>query len=402
MNYLGQNGNYDLMKKLNLEKVLRTILLHHPISRAKISTSIGLNKVTVSSCVDYFLEKGIIYEIGTSGTSRGRPPTLIDIDGDAGIIVGIDTDIYFCRFLITDLSGKMLEHFTIPLTEIKPEAFLEIITETIFDLKQKYKHKKLGIVGLGLALAGHYNYQNGIMEFVANLQSWNGFPLRSEMDKLELGVPFFIETIANAGAIGEIHLGKSNFSENLVYINGFWGLGVGVCSNGKIFSGYSGFAGRLGHSTIHMNGRKCSCGNKGCWEAYASFRALYSQLYPNKAITMDSINDIFTRLKENDPEIMSAVHELANYFALGLVNVINAYNPNTICLGGYLTVLGSSFIRNVQDELQQMLPQHFLRNLKIYYSDLGELGVAYGAVSMVRDNFAGTFINSSADMKPTP
>lgn len=393
MDYIDQNGNYDLMKRLNIQKVLKTILLNNPTSRAKIASLIGLNKVTVSSCVDYLLDKGIIYEIGTTETSRGRPPTLIDIDGGAGIIIGIETDIYFCRIIVTDLSGKMMDNFTISITDMKPTDFLEIIATTIKDSQHKYKQRKLGIVGIGLALSGHYNYQDGIIEFVANLQNWNGFPLRSEMDKLQLGIPYYIETVANAGAMGEIHFGKSNFSENLVYISGFWGLGVGVCSNGKIFPGYSGFAGRLGHSTIHMNGRKCSCGNKGCWEAYASFKALYQQLYPEKSITIDSINDIFTRLKDNDPEIMSAVYELAHYFALGVVNVVNAYNPNAICLGGYLTVLGPSFINIVSNELNQMLPKHFLRNLKIYYSELGELAVTYGAVSMVRDNFTEIFIN---------
>lgn len=395
MTYTGLNGNFDLMKKLNMEKVLRTIMAHRPISRAKISTISGLNKVTVSSCVDFFIDKGIIYELGTTGASRGRPPTLIDLNGDNGIIVGLDVDIYSCRMLVSDLSGKKLEHCTIPLSSKEPELFVRLIADIVSELRGKYDSHPLGIIGFGLALPGHYNYQTGYIEFVANLKAWNGFPIKNEIERLKLNVPFFIETISNAGALGEIQYGKSDPSAHLVYINGFWGLGVGVFSGGDLLTGHTGFAGRLGHSTIHMNGKKCTCGNRGCWEAYASVRALYEQLYPNRPISINSIDEIITGINNNNPAVLSAIHELGYYMAIGLVNVVNAYNPNEICIGGYLGQLGMNLIGRIKNELDEMLPPHFTRNLKVYCSELGELAVAYGCISMVMNNLPHIFMQEA-------
>lgn len=391
MSYLGLSGNSDLMKRLNLEKVMRTILLHRPISRAQIASLTGLNKVTVSNCVEYFLEQRIICELGTTGTSRGRPPTLIDINGQSGVMLGLDVDIYMVRMLVTDLAGKKLESRTLPLHGKEPELFLETVKETVRSVRARYGHFPLSIVGMGLALPGHYNYQSGFIEFVANLKTWNGFPIREELEKLHLGFPIYIDTIANAGAMGEIHFGKSGVAQTLVYLNGFWGLGVGIYSNGKIFSGHNGFAGRLGHSTIHMNGKKCTCGNRGCWEAYASVRALYEQLYPDKHITVDSFEEVISRLQKHDPEVVSAIHELTRYLALGLVNVINAYNPSEICIGGYLGLLDPHMGERIKRMLEESLPMHFLRGLTINISELGELAVAYGAISMVRENISSLF-----------
>ncbi|WP_407272985.1 ROK family protein [Radiobacillus sp. PE A8.2] len=368
------------------------IIINQPISRAKIASLSGINKVTVSNCIDYFLEKGIIHEIGTSGVSRGRPAKLLSIKGDAGVIIGLDTDIYLCRVLVTDLSGKNLEQRTLPLNHNKPETFLSFIENTVKQLKIKYSHYQLGVVGFGIALPGHYNILTGEIEYVGNFKYWDGYPIKAEIDKLNLDIPFFIDTIANAGARGEIHFGQSNVSKDLVFISSFWGLGVGVYTKGSIFSGNSGFAGRLGHSTIHINGRKCVCGNNGCWETYASTKALYEQLYPNQPNSREIIQAMINNLDHNDPKMTQALHELSYYLVMGLVNIVNAYNPNEICIGGYLGLLLTNMRSTIKSNLYERIPQHFSRDLEVYCSSLGEFGASYGAVSIVKDHLSDIFI----------
>lgn len=231
------------------------------------------------------------------------------------------------------------------------------------------------------------------MDYSANLQEWIDFPLLSELTKQIPDIPIYINPAPYAGALGEVHFGRSKSVDHLVYVTSSWGLSVGVYNNGELFTGTTGTAGRLGHSTIHMNGKKCSCGSRGCWEMYASIKALYDLL--ESTPQQLSFTEIVDSLHAGDSKVTSAVHELGHYQGIGLANVINAYNPRVICIGGLLALLGPKLINSIWNTLNEMIPERFLRNVEIYCSDLGELGVAHGGVSMVIGQLSNTIIHYS-------
>ncbi|MVQ35131.1 ROK family protein [Paenibacillus sp. MAH-34] len=376
-----------------MEHAISTILKYRPLSRAKIASLTGLNKMTVSSCVDLFVQKGFVVELGTTGTSRGRPPTLVDLNEKAGICVGIDVEINQFTVLVTDLLGKKLDSMMIPLQSKDPFFFVEAISDILKQLATDHSHRQLGIVGVGIVIPGYYNIRTDVVDYSANLQEWNDFPLRSELAKRVPGLTIHVNPASYAGAMGEVHFGGARTADHLVYVTSSWGLSVGVYSKGELFTGTTGTAGRLGHSTIHMNGKKCTCGSRGCWEMYASIKALYELLETTPQEM--SISDIVEGIERGDSRITSAVHELGHYQGIGLANVINAYNPRVICLGGLLALLGPTLINSIWNTLREMIPERFLLNLEIYCSDLGELGVAHGGVSMVLRQLSTTIIESS-------
>ncbi|MFD0678579.1 MULTISPECIES: ROK family protein [unclassified Paenibacillus] len=391
----GLIGNHDLVKKINMEHIINTILQYRPVSRAKIAALIGLNKMTVSSCIDLFLQKGIVVELGTTGTSRGRPPTLVDINELAGICVGIDIEVNQFTLLITDLLGKKLESMVFPMKSKDPMYFVDSVSSILADLKKTHSHRQLGVVGVGLVIQGYYNISTDVVDYSANLQEWNDFPLRNELVKRIPDLPIYINPAPYAGAIGEVHFGHSRSVDHLVYVTSSWGLSVGVYNKGELFTGTTGTAGRLGHSTIHMNGKKCSCGNRGCWEMYASVKALYELL--DTTPQQLPFAEIVRSMDQGDSKITSAVHQLGHYQGIGLANVINAYNPRVICMGGLLALLGPTLINSIWNTLNEMIPRRFLQDVKIYCSDLGELGVAHGGASMVINHLANTIIRHSLE-----
>ncbi|NOV04192.1 ROK family protein [Paenibacillus planticolens] len=389
----GPIGNYDLVKKINMEHAISTILKYRPLSRAKIASLTGLNKMTVSSCVDLFVQKGFVVELGTTGTSRGRPPTLVDLNEKAGICVGVDVEINQFTVLVTDLLGKKLDSMIVPLQSKDPFFFVEAISTILKDLENNHVHRQLGIVGVGIVIPGYYNIRTDVVDFSANLQEWNDFPLRNEIAKRVPGLTIHVNPAPYAGAMGEVHFGGAKSADHLVYVTSSWGLSVGVYSKGEMFTGTTGTAGRLGHSTIHMNGKKCTCGSRGCWEMYASIKALYELLETTPQEL--SFADIVEGIERGDCKFTSAVHELGHYQGIGLANVINAYNPRVICIGGLLALLGPALINSIWNTLREMIPERFLQNLEIYCSDLGELGVAHGGVSMVLRQLSTTIIEKS-------
>jgi predicted NBD/HSP70 family sugar kinase len=385
------------MKRMNMEKILKLIISQQPISRAKISALTDLHKVTVSNCVNYLLEKGLVQEFEISTTSRGRPPIMVRIDGNSGICIGIDVDTNECHVLVTDLSGRRLEQSTFPLSRNEPEFFIHSVSALVANVKDKYPHYKLGIVGIGIAICGYYNQTTESIEYIANMQSWNQFPLKKELIKSIPGIPFFIDTSAAAGAFGEIHFGGLSASEQFVYIGGRRGLVVSAYADGKIFRGHNGFTGRIGHATIHMNGKKCSCGNKGCWEAYASVVALY-ELIDSAAMANQPLvpfSYILERIEQHDPAYLSAVYEVGRYLGIGLVNVINAYYPRTICIGGYLGMIGAPLLNTVSAVLEERIPNYIARDISLYGSKLGEDGAAYGAISLVMEHLPEMFVDAA-------
>lgn len=383
--YIGSNGTFELMRNLNLEKIYRLILLNQPVSRVQLSNLAGLNKMTVTNCVDFLLEKGIVHELGVSGT-RGRPATMLSINGESGVLVGIEMNIPSIRVIVTDLAGVILENIILPDTGPEPKAFVQKISETITMLKERYTHRRLGLVGVGMAFSGHYNQQTGVIEFLSNRQTWNHFPIREELRKCHLGVPIFIQSAMQASAMGEIHFGNANPDEYVVCITGTWGINASMYSNGTLLSGYQGFAGRFGHTVIEVNGRQCMCGNKGCLEEYASIRALFHKLYPGQLQHQKYIDEIFERVREKDPIVITALKEMMPYLAIGIVNLINTFNPTRVCIGGNLgLIINDCMLYQLKANIVKMLPEHYSRHLDICCSSLGVLGVAYGGVAVVRD-----------------
>jgi N-acetylglucosamine repressor len=384
--YIGASGTFEVMRNLNLDKIYKLILLNQPISRAKLAILSGSNKVTVSNCVDYLLKKGIVRGLGAVGSGKGRPATLLSINGDSGVLVGIEMNIPFIRVVVTSLSGVMLENIILSDIEIAPDVFIQQITETINMLKEQYKTCKLGIVGIGCAFP-NYNHQTGVIESIQNMPKWNKFPILQELEKYTLGIPLFIQSTIQAATMGEIHFGKASPFEQLVYISGTWGISASMYSNGNLVSGQHGFAGRIGHFIIEVNGRQCTCGSKGCLEEYASIRALFHKLYPGQSQHYKYIEEILDRARKRDPIVIESLHEIVQYLAIGVVNVINAFNPSCICIGGNLgsIIEASLMLEEIKTIVSQSLPKRYWESLNIYCSSLGELGVAYGCIAVVRD-----------------
>jgi N-acetylglucosamine repressor len=399
--YIGASGTFEVMRNLNLEKIYRLILLNQPISRTQLAQLSGSNKVTVSNCVGFLLDKGIVHEVGVVGKekAKGRPAVLISINGDSGVLIGIEMNVPFTRVIVTSLSGEMLENIILSDIETDPQKFTQRVAATIIKLKEMYKDRKLGVIGVGFAFPG-YDQQTGVIKQMPKWQTWDQFPILKEMQKHHLDVPLFFQSTVQAATMGEIHFGKADPFEQLVYISGTWGISASLYSNGALVSGHHGFAGRIGHFIIQVDGKQCICGSKGCLEEYASIRALFNKLYPGKPQHHKYIEEILERVRGKDPLVMTALHETVQYLAIGVVNVINAFNPSCICIGGYLgSIIDASLLKEIKTIVMQRLPSYYWETLDIYCSNLHELGVTYGCIAVVRDQLLSILAADPANLK---
>ncbi len=198
---------------------------------------------------------------------------------------------------------------------------------------------------IGIGTPGIANSSTGIIEFAGNL-GFNNTPMvkyiRETIDK-----PVFIENDANAAAYGEYVAGSAKGAKNAVCITLGTGVGAGIVIDGKIYAG-SNFAGaEVGHTVIEVDGAQCSCGRKGCFEAYSSATGLIRMTKEAIAENPDCImakmaeergkvtaRTSFDSMREGDSVAKAVVDKYIKYLAAGITNTINIFQPDVLCIGG--------------------------------------------------------------------
>ncbi|GAC1469196.1 MAG: ROK family protein [Ktedonobacteraceae bacterium] len=206
------------------------------------------------------------------------------------------------------------------------------------------------LLAVGVGAAGQVDRKAGVVLDAPNL-GVHDMPLGSILGKA-FGKPVFVGNDVEVAAMGEYLFGAGRGYKNFVCVFVGTGIGSGVVQNGKMYTGFSGTAGEIGHMVVHAEGRICGCGNRGCLEAYASRTAITkailaeihhgrSSLLSDEGQGLVKEGDIVIRsgiiasaIKQKDELVIEVVSDAARYLGYGLASVLNFYNPDCIILGG--------------------------------------------------------------------
>lgn len=212
---------------------------------------------------------------------------------------------------------------------------------------------------VGIGTPGSVNFKTGFVGYNTNFgyYDWN---LGPDMEKL-LGCKVYVENDANAAAFGEYIAGGAKGYQDAVVITLGTGIGSGIILGGKIVRGFNFAAGEMGHTVIVKGGRKCNCGRCGCWERYASARALTEDTKAamrehNDTIMWKLVPDIdhvnaktsFDAMAQGDPLAKQVVENWMEYVGCGLANVVNTFEPEVICVGGGVSNQGEVLLGPVR------------------------------------------------------
>lgn len=249
------------------------------------------------------------------------------------------------------------------------------------------------IESVGMGTPGTVN-ADGIIEFANNL-AFNNVPARTMLAK-SLNKPeekVFIENDANCAALGEAKAGVGNGAKDFVAVTLGTGVGSGVIIDGKIVNGVNYAGGECGHMVIVVDGEQCSCGRKGCWEAYASATALIRQTkkameeYPDslmhklaKEEGKVSGRTAFDAMRLGDIAGIKVVDDYIKYVACGLINLVNALQPEIICIGGGICNEGETLMKPLRRFVQaERYSIHSKIQTKIVKAELGNDAGVIGA-----------------------
>jgi N-acetylglucosamine repressor len=376
-----------LVKKMNQKVLLNEIVSNSPISRARLSEITGLNKSTVSSQVNTLIEKNLIFEIGQGQSSGGRKPVMLVFNKNAGYSIGIDIGVDSINGILTDLRGNIVldqyQHLEKPSLDKNKDVLFSMIKDFI----KRMPESPYGLIGIGLCVPGLVNTEQKVI-FTPNID-WNYDLDLKLLIEQEFRVPVFIENEANAGAYGEKVFGAAKNYENIIYVSVSTGIGVGIVIDNDIYRGVNGFAGEMGHLTIDFNGLKCSCGNRGCWELYASEKALLNPFQTNGNIT--SYQEMINLANQNDPDILMALQNFGFYLGIGLVSILNTFNPQAVIIRNDIVEALPMVLNSIRNSIASRSNDKLINNNELVLSSLGKNAPALGSTSIVIEHFLEMF-----------
>ena len=265
--------------------------------------------------------------------------------------IGVDLGGTNIAIGIVDENKNLLIKGSVPtIASREGELIVKDMAALVEKLMAEKKITLDEIAYVGIAAPGTANSETGVIEYANNLPFVN-FPI-AEIFKRFLPVRnVYVENDANAAALGEALAGAAKGSKTSAMITLGTGVGGGIVLDGKIYAGFNLAGGEMGHMVIHQNGRLCSCGRRGCFEAYSSATALSAITREKifeceaKRIPTKMIDDYkasgkvtartaFSAMKAGDAVAAEVVDYYIDYLACGITNIINILQPEILCIGG--------------------------------------------------------------------
>jgi len=278
---------------------------------------------------------------------------------------------------------------------------LQAVTSRIFSMIDRLLSEgntgSAQLDGIAIAAAGAIDTDKGLITSSPNLPGWINVPLRDIVSK-RYGIYTCLLNDANAAALAEHRLGAGRGTTNLIYLTVSTGIGGGIIVNGELYSGTSGCAGELGHMTIDANGPECNCGNRGCLEALASGTAVANEA---KRRIKEGDCSLLTDIVSGDLEgitaekvamaahsgdrlAMEVISRAAGYLGVGMVNLVNIFNPEMIIIGGGLSKMGELLLEPARQVVEQRAFPLCAGTVRIVTAELGDDAGVLGAAIYAR------------------
>ena len=249
------------------------------------------------------------------------------------LAIGIDIGGTQLRVALVDGSGAILRRAAVR-TEASagPSAVIAQIAELVAQVTDGVDRS--AVLGAGVSCPGPLDTITGTALGVPTLAGWTDIPV-VRLIGAALDLPVRLENDGIAAANGEWRFGAGRGLANLVYVTVSTGIGGGIVLDGRLLHGRRGMAGHVGHMIVERDGVLCACGNRGCWEAYASGTA-FAAAATKAAKPLADAKAVFDAARGGDALALSLVAEEADWLGIGVVSLAHLFSPQKIIIGGGL------------------------------------------------------------------
>ncbi len=311
--------------------------------------------------------------------------------------IGIDIGGTNIKGLLANREGTILNYKKI-VTGGSQREIEDNICEIIHLLSSKGSRKGKGIKAIGIGAAGSINRKNGTIITSPNIRHWKNYPIVRKIEG-RVGIKVILENDATVAVIGEWWKGHGRRFKNWIMLTLGTGIGGGAIIDNKLYTGQSGSSMEFGHTSIDYRGKRCTCGNIGCLEQYASATALVRFTRRDlKKFPESSINArikrgkltallIYEEALKGDEFSISLFRKVATYLGIGIANLVNIFNPEAVILAGGLSRAHRLLIPVVKDTVSARALPGLKERVKYLVVKDEEKLPALGAAKLAMDNF---------------
>ncbi|HDP77688.1 MAG TPA: ROK family transcriptional regulator [Mesotoga infera] len=388
-----KKASKELMKDINFRVILRKIFENGEISRASLAKTTGLSAATVSKIVSEQMDAGIVSEVGSEISTGGRKPILLSINPSFKIVFGVKIGLGYINLVITDLNGKLLLS-GIEQTEpqIRPEKVVELVAGSLDRMRRSLAMPADRLLGIGLAVSGVVDPVAGIVRN-SFLLEWEDVPIRQLIEQ-RVGAKTYVMNDVDSFSLAQMWKGKARNYRNAVFITLGSGVGGAIFLEGNLYSSRGG-TGEIGHMTVVKDGRKCTCGSRGCLEAEASFEALANDIW--KFSKTREVQRLYEEMKRTESSELEFIREalriegsmdeaFRNYseiIGIALKNVVNIFAPEYILIGGEALEFKDHYLKESIEICKVNSFGRIVQGVTFDIDEMGELAWVLGAVYRV-------------------
>jgi len=300
---------------------------------------------------------------------------------------GIDIGGTAVKYGLVTKQGELLSSCEYPVAfDQYKTPILDTVQKTSRQFLNEHLKDKDVLKGIGVSATGQIDTKYGVVAG-GNIASWTGTKLKNALEN-QYKVPVTVVNDANCAVLAEKWVGTAKNYSDVIMITIGTGIGGGVIINNQLLTGGFGYAGELGHFSVEKDGIPCVCGNKGCYEKYASMTALVQKVKEQKEfIDMGEIKEqeicgriIFDMIKNNNKTVMKLADEWMEWISCGLVSLVHIFNPQLIVIGGGVSRQEELFIQKIREKIMSRTMKNFGRGLEIKSAAMGNQAGLIGAV----------------------
>ena len=322
----------ELARDINRDIVLELLRRRQPIARVDLARLSGLQRSTVSLIVEQLMQERWIVEGATIRTARGRRPTMLSLNADLVMLV-VDIRPNHAVCAVIDLNGHFLTRESVPIAA-DPELGVARIAEALERMRGGFARKSFE--GVGISLPGRVHPETQQLLWAPNLR-WHDYDIKTALEE-KLGLQVEMDNAANACMLSELWFSRMEKFRNAVLVTISEGVGAAVLANGQLLIGKGGLAGEFGHIPMDPGGPLCNCGEHGCWEMFASTRAVlrvYQEQIGRKYT--GTFTELMSLADQGDEAALYALEQQAIWIARGLRMITAALSPESILFAGDIT-----------------------------------------------------------------
>ncbi|MFH0826859.1 MAG: ROK family transcriptional regulator [Candidatus Omnitrophota bacterium] len=388
-------------EKRNID-ILEILRKHGPISRPDISKQMGINVVTISNYVDEFIRRNLVYEKELDVSEGGRRPVLLDLNPQAGFVIGVGLNLMNMVGLLVDLKGNIVTKTQIARPRASVKEISECLLEIVREILRRSKEHATSIKGIGVGIAGLVSKKNGSIHWPQKMDHYYTYasvdlPLKDLIEK-EFNLPVLIENDASAACFGERWLDLAHGYKNVIYM--FSGVGCGIMINGEVYRGSSGYAGEVSiYNYKEQDLFSCALGSD-CflkrWEmdlgivedvrqalAHDKEKSVNFFKLTSSNIENVDLKSVFIAARSKESIAVAALEKAAKRLGIKIAYLVNLFNPQLVVIGGGLEEAGEDFLNKVNMTVKEWAFRESTEDLKIIFSELRENAVALGSASLV-------------------